>query len=149
MILKILVATDGSKIALKAAKYAVDLAKQLNASIIILSVIDNRSLISQIAPVTTTTVHMIEPIEDYLKEAAEGYVREIKKLCDKVGVQSKTLITTGYPVEKIVSEARKLKANLIVMGSRGKSVLEAAVLGSVTYGVIHKNIKLPILVIKE
>ncbi len=43
MISKILIATDGSEAALKASRYAVDLAKQLSASIIVLSVIDNRS----------------------------------------------------------------------------------------------------------
>jgi nucleotide-binding universal stress UspA family protein len=39
MISKILVTTDGSKTAQKAAMYGVDLAKQLQASVIVLSVI--------------------------------------------------------------------------------------------------------------
>ena len=43
MISKILVPTDGSKTAQKAVKYAVDLAKQLKASVIALSIIDQRS----------------------------------------------------------------------------------------------------------
>ena len=43
MISTILVPTDGSKAALKAAMYAVDLAKQLNATVIALSVLDKRS----------------------------------------------------------------------------------------------------------
>lgn len=42
MVSKILVPLDGSKTAKRAAKYAVDLAKQLNASITILNVIDKR-----------------------------------------------------------------------------------------------------------
>ena len=50
MISKILVPSDGSKTAKKAAAYAVDLAKQLKASIIILSVIDQRSLIAWTVP---------------------------------------------------------------------------------------------------
>jgi CMP-N-acetylneuraminic acid synthetase len=45
MIAKILVSTDGSKTAQKAARYGVDLAKQLKASVIVLSVIDQRSFI--------------------------------------------------------------------------------------------------------
>ena len=43
MISKILVTTDGSKTAQKAAMQGVDLAKQLQASVIVLSVIDQRS----------------------------------------------------------------------------------------------------------
>ena len=151
MISKILVPTDGSKTAQKAVKYAVDLAKQLKASVIALSVIDQRSFIFMGQPVAAgeSARHTIEPIDDYLKEAAEGYAGEIKKLCDKNGVPSKTVITTGHPVEDIVKEAKKAKANLIIMGSHGKSALSAAVLGSVTYGVIHKDAKIPVLIVRR
>ena len=149
MISKILVPTDGSKTAQKAARYAIGLAKKLNASVIILSVIDKRSLTSQTVPATATSVHITEPVEDYLREAAEVYIGKIKKLCDKNGVRSKSLITTGHPVEEIVKEAERSRASLIVMGSSGKSALEAMVIGSVTYGVIHKDTKLPLLLVKK
>ncbi len=149
MILKILVPTDGSKAAQKAARYAVDLAKHLKVSVIALSVIDNRSLIAQTVPAEETARRAIEPIEDYLREAAEGYAMEIKEICDKKGVRSKIVITTGHPVEDIAKEAGRSKGTLIVMGSHGKSALAAAFLGSVTYGVIHKDTKIPVLVVRR
>jgi len=34
------------------------------------------------------------------------------------------------------------------MGSHGKSAVKAMVLGSVTYGVIHKDTKIPVLLVK-
>ena len=148
MISKILVPSDGSKSAQRAAGYAVDLAKQLKASIIALSVIDMRSLIAQTVPALETARHTIEPIEDYLREAAEGYAGEIKKLCDKNGVASKISIKMGHPVEEIVKEAKRSKADLIVMGSHGRSALSATVLGSVSYGVIHNDASIPILIVK-
>jgi nucleotide-binding universal stress UspA family protein len=149
VISKILVPTDGSKAAQKAAVYAVDLAKQLKASVIALSVIDQRSFVGRPVSAGESARRTIEPIEDYLREAAEGYAGEIKKLCEENGVQSKTVITTGYPVEDIVKEAKRAKANLIIMGSHGKSALSAAVLGSVTYGVIHKDAKIPVLIVRR
>jgi len=149
MISKILVPTDGSRAARKSAMYAVDLAKQLKATVIALSIIDKRSFMGQTVPAGKTSSHLIEPIEDYLREAAEGYAGEIKKLCDKNGVQSKIVITAGHPVEAIVKEAARTKVNLIIMGSHGKSALAVAFLGSVTYGVIHKETKIPILVVKS
>ena len=149
MISKILVPTDGSKTSQKAAMYAVDLAKQLRASVIILSIIDKRSFMGQTVPAGKTSRHVIEPIEDYLREAAEGYTGEIRKLCDENGVQSKTVITAGHPVEDIVKEASKAKADLIIMGSHGKSALAVAILGSVTYGVIHKETKIPVLIVRR
>ena len=83
MISKILVPTDGSKAAQKAGRHAVDLAKQLKASVIVLSVMDQRSFTGQTIPAAQTAMHVIEPIEDYLRGAAEGYAGEIKKLCEK------------------------------------------------------------------
>lgn len=149
MISKILVPTDGSKTAQKAARYAVDLAQQLKASIIALCVVDKSLLMSQTVPAGKTVRHVIEPVEDYLREAAEGYAGAIKKLCDQQRVPSKTVITDGHPVEEIVEKAEKEKADLIIMGSHGKSALAAAVLGSVTYGVIHKDTKIPILIVRR
>ena len=149
MISTILVPTDGSKAAQKAAIYAVDLAKQLKASVIVLSIIDKRSFMGQIVQAKETAMNVIEPIEDYLREAAEGYAGEIKELCNKNGVQSETVITAGHPVDSIVKEASRVKANLIIMGSHGKSALAAAVLGSVTYGVIHKDMKIPVLIVRS
>ena len=146
MISKILVPSDGSKTAEIAAAYAVDLAKQLNASIIILSVIDKHLLIAQ--AVSETAMDITESIEDYLKEVAEQYTVEIKNLCDENGVASEISIKTGHPVEEIVKEAKRSKANLIVMGSHGRSALSATVLGSVSYGVIHKDTSIPILIMK-
>lgn len=73
MISKIIVPTDGSKAAQKAAIYAVDLAKQLKATVIVLSIIDKRSFIGQTVQAKETTMNVIEPLEDYLREAAEGY----------------------------------------------------------------------------
>ena len=148
MVSKILVPTDGSEAARKAVEYAIELAKQLNASVIVLSVIDNRSLIAQTVPAVDTPLHVIEPIEDYLREIAEGHAEDIKRMCDKSGVKSETIIKMGHPVEIIVKEAKKLKVNLIVMGSHGRSALAAAVLGSVAYGVIRNEAKIPVLIVR-
>ena len=149
MISRILIPTDGSEAAQKAAMYAVDLAKKLKASIIVLSIIDKRSFIGQTVQAKETTMNVIEPLEDYLREAAEGYVGEIIELCNKNGVSSKTVMTSGHPVEVIVKEAERAKADLIIIGSHGKSALAAAVLGSVTYGVIHKDTKIPVLIVRR
>ncbi len=149
MISKILVPTDGSKTAQKAGTYAVGLAKQLHASIIVLSVMDKRLLVSRTVSVGRSQPAVAESIDDYLREAAETYTGEIKKLCEKKGIQSKAVIKTGHPVEEIVKEAEKSKTDLIIMGSHGQSALVAATLGSVTYGVIHKDTKIPILLVKR
>ena len=149
MVSKILVPTDGSETAQKAALYSVGLAKQLNASLLILSVINHRSLVAQVVSAADAPMHVIEPVDDFLRDAARAYASEIEKLCNESGVQSETVIRTGHPVEKIVEEARKSKVDLIVIGSHGRSALAASILGSVAYGVIHNETKIPVLIVRR
>ncbi len=149
MISKILVPTDGSKTAQKAGIYAVSLAKQLHASIIVISVMDKRLLICRTVSVARSLPNVAESLDDYLRQAAEEYAGQIKKLCEKEDIQSTTVIKPGHPVEEIVKEAEKSKVDLIVMGSHGQSAVVAAAIGSVTYGVIHKDTAIPILVVKR
>ncbi len=148
MISKILVPSDGSKTAKKAAIYAIELAKQLKASIIVVSVIEQHPLIATTVPASKSKKQIIEPIGVYLKEAAERYTGEIKKLCDKNNIPCKISIKMGHPVTEILKEAKSSKAHLIVMGSHGRSALSATVLGSVSYGVIHNDKKIHALIVR-
>jgi nucleotide-binding universal stress UspA family protein len=149
MISKILVPTDGSKAALKAVAYAVDLAKLVGASITIVSVIDRSAFFPQTVPAVSVSKKIMEPIEDYLKVAADAYADEAEKLCVKRGIQTRKVVRAGRPVDEIIREAEKSKVDLIVIGSRGQSALKAAVLGSVTFGVINKESKIPVLVVRK
>ena len=149
MFSKILIPTDGSKTARKAAQAGIELAQKVGATVIALSVADTRLHISQAVPAVAASGRLKEPIEDYLKEAAGAYVEALRKECDKSSVKVKSVIARGHPVEEIIKEAKRLKADLNVIGSHGRSALSAAVLGSVTYGVIHSDTKIPVLVIRK
>lgn len=149
MISRILVPLDGSKAAQKAAKYAVDLAKQTGALVTLLSVIDKRFIIEQAVSASASPTHVKELVEDFLKQSAQTATDAIVKLCKQNRVRCKAVIRKGQPVEEIVSEAKKSKAHLIVIGSQGKSALAAAILGSVTYGVLHREMKIPVLIVRR
>ena len=150
MVSRILVPTDGSKIAQQAARYAVNLAKKVKADILLLSVIDIKLFTpSQAIPAIASPTHLIEPIADYLRQAAKTYMEEIEKLCKKSNIRSKVIMRLGHPVEEIIKEAKKSKADIIIMGSHGKSAIKAAVLGSTTFGVIQKDIKIPVLIVRR
>lgn len=149
MIAKILVPLDGSKVSHKAAKYAIELAKQTGASLTLLSVIDNRFVLNQTISSAASPTHLKESVEDYLRQSAESSAVEIAAICDRRHIRWKAIIRKGHPVEEIVKEARKSNADLIIMGSHGNSAQKAAVLGSVTSGVLHKSMKTPILVVRR
>jgi nucleotide-binding universal stress UspA family protein len=149
MIKKILVPLDGSKVAQKAAKYAVDLAKQTGATLTLLSIIDRRFIIEQAVSASASPTHLKELVEDYLKQSADAATDAIVNLCKLKRIKYKTVIRKGHPVEEIVGEAIRSKNDLIIMGSHGKSAFKATILGSVTYGVLHKEMKTPVLIVRR
>lgn len=150
MIERILVPTDGSETARKAARYAYDLAALTKGEVVLLAVIDRTVFIGRPSvPASLTPTHIVEPLEDFLTQAADMEMKEIGKLGDRKGVATKMLLRYGHPVEEIVRAAEKSKADLIVMGSHGKSALSAALLGSVTLGVIHRDTKAPVLIVRR
>jgi nucleotide-binding universal stress UspA family protein len=149
MISRMLVGTDGSDTARKACKYAVEMAKPLGAKIILLNVIDQNIFGKPLIPASETPVHLMESVEDYLRQAARIILSDLEEMCKEEGIPVKSVIRNGHAVEEIITEARASKADLIVVGSHGRSAVEAAVLGSVTFGVIHKDTKIPVLVVRR
>lgn len=148
MISKILVSSDGSKSSQKAVQYAIDLAKVVSASIIVLTVIDKRALLGKNAGATKEIMDEQESIVSFMRKNAENHLEEIKNLCEKSGVSVKTVSRLGHPVEEIVRQATKSKADLLVMGARGMNPLAAQSLGSVSYGIISYNSSIPVLIVR-
>ncbi len=149
MFSKILVPTDGSATAAKAVKYAEELALKVGAEVTLLGVIENNFYAAPSMPGAVIPSQLTEPVEEYIRESLTGTLQELEKSFKQCGVQVKTVIRSGHPVEEILREAEKAKADLIVIGSHGRSALSAALLGSVTFGVIHKDSKIPVLVVRK
>lgn len=149
MIKRILAATDGSKISRKAVGYAAALAKQLQAHLTLLGVIDTDYLIAAGVHPDISPGGIRESTEDILRQATEAYLDESLSECQGQDVEVSRIIRSGHPVEEIVKEAEAEQADLIVLGSHGRSALKAAVLGSVAYGVLHKDARIPVLVVRR
>jgi nucleotide-binding universal stress UspA family protein len=146
----ILAPTDGSQTARKAAIYAYDLAALSGGTVTLVSVVDRSVFVGRPSvPPEATPTRIVQPLEDYLRESAEVDMREIEAQGEARGVTTRMAIRYGHPVEEILAEARRSRADLIVMGSHGKSALSAALLGSVTFGVIHRATRTPVLIIRR
>ena len=48
-----------------------------------------------------------------------------------------THVLAGAPADEVVRAANELEADLIVISGRGKGAVEAVLLGSVAYRVLH------------
>jgi nucleotide-binding universal stress UspA family protein len=135
---KVLIAVDDSPAAEKIATIGFQLSKQLDAEISLLSVVDTTFLL---------TDGVVTP-----KGLAETVKAEFKKahqlLIEKVFRDRKvwSFVEEGKPHEKILSVADDWDADLIVLGTHGRTGLARALTGSVAEKVIRHSLK-PIFVI--
>jgi nucleotide-binding universal stress UspA family protein len=148
MIKRILMATDGSKTSQRALKVAVEMAKKLGAKLALVGVIDNRLYVGRTMPASSSPTRIAESVEDYLMQVAGAYLADASRLCAQSGIEPEIVIRSGHPSEEILKEARRWKADLLVLGSHGKSGI-GSVMGSVTFGVLHGESRIPVLVVKK
>ena len=137
---RILVAIDESNFTDKTLGLAHDLAKTLKANLAIVNVIDP----AIVAIGADSVVYPMEQMVD-LKAASESLIKRVKQqLGNDVPVFD--FIVNGKPSEEIVTIANQWNADLIIMGTHGRTGLMHLIMGSVTESVIrHTNI--PVLVV--
>ncbi len=124
---KLLLATDGSESAEAAIQEAIDIAKVCSSRLHILSVVEVNPEYEALAP------NIVEKAENETKE----HVDSVKKRAEKEGITCDTIVHQGEePYRFIVEEAKKIKADMIVMGSHGRTGLKRLMMGSVTSRVI-------------
>ncbi len=73
-------------------------------------------------------------VEADLGRELEGWRGEAERLA---GRAVQTIVRTGAPAAEIVRFAAERKADLVVVGTRGRTGLERAVLGSVAEAVVR------------
>lgn len=111
---KILVATDGSANSEIAGNKAISIAKNLGIPLIILSVAKNKANLS----------------------FAEKNVKAIQDKAEKEGIKVEGIAIEGEPFLKIIEVANQKGVGLIVLGRRGRTLLEKLLIGSVAERVI-------------
>jgi len=129
----ILTATDGSKYGDAAAAKAISMAKQCESRLTVLSVVPSES----ISPMDIVASQMQRDlITEQEYQAAERNVKKVKDAADKEGVKADGLVLGGKPAEAIIETAEEKNADLIVLGSHGRTGMEKLLMGSVAERVI-------------
>jgi nucleotide-binding universal stress UspA family protein len=130
----VLIPTDGSKLAHKAAKHGISLAKQVGARM---------------------TALIVEPplmsgrFKDYAERSSAQAASVLNGIADEAkaaGVQCETIqVTHDSPHEAILAAAAERGCDIIVMATHGQSGIVAMILGSVTAKVLAST-TVPVLV---
>ncbi len=146
MFTHILMATDGSEHALKAAACAAEIAQKFGSEVTLLCVF-NPPLTQgpQIGVVDTPVDPAV--IARYGEEVQEAVERRTGQVFEQYGVAYQARREVGHPADMIIAIAARSNADLIVMGSRGLAGLQSFLLGSVSERVL-RHAHCPVLIVK-
>lgn len=139
----ILIATDGSDLALKAVDQGLELAKALNAKVTAITATEPWT------SVASGEMAMAFPIDEYEKACAEVAaitLGVVSKQAEKVGVACQTLhVKDQFAAEGIIETAKSRGCDLIVMASHGRRGLSRLLLGSQANNVVTHS-AVPVLI---
>jgi nucleotide-binding universal stress UspA family protein len=147
MFKRILIATDGSELSRRAADKGLSLAKSLGVPVSAVFVVDTRALPGAHPIVPESAAPYYFSLMNELRKAGEQAVDEVAQAGAKLGVSVKHEVIEGVPGSAIVEAAKSHGADLIVMGTHGRSGFAAMLLGSTAQGVLHQA-GCPVLVIR-
>ncbi|MGI5991668.1 MAG: universal stress protein [Methanosarcina sp.] len=139
---KILIATDGSENARRAASYGVNIAKATGAEVHALYIIS-----TQHAVTTRTVMGWSEAFEEYLANKGGVAIADVEKLGKEAGVKVEPVFLKGIPADKILNYAEENNIDLIVMGTHGLTGIKRFLIGSVAESVVRHS-KAPVMVIR-
>ncbi len=131
---RILVPVDFSECSKKTLQYAIPFARQFNAELSLLFVVQPYPTMGEMPAV--------DPLPD-----VESELEELRKSIP-AWVRLKTVVRHGEPHAEIVNAARELGMDLIIISTHGRSGLARVVMGSTAEKVV-RHAGCPVLVVRE
>ena len=139
-IANILVAVDFSKFTAAALDYATFLAEAFGATLTLVTVMEPR-----IYPEDVIMGLSVDEIDRLWIESEE---KNLHALCQTIkwGIPSTTVVEKGTPWSQIIASAKSWNADLVVLGTHGRTGLKHAVMGSTAERVV-RHATCPVLVV--
>jgi nucleotide-binding universal stress UspA family protein len=142
---RILVPVDGSHTSTRGLQEAVGLAKDQHATMRLMHVVDEWGVTQNL-----DVMGGAGDILDALEESGKKALRNAKTLTDRHGIKAETAIyrnLSGRVADFIVREARKWRADLIVMGTHGRRGFSHVLLGSDAEAVVKLS-PVPVMLVR-
>jgi nucleotide-binding universal stress UspA family protein len=144
MYAKILVPIDGSDTALLGLNQAIELAKNQHSKIRLMHVVNETVVVDAMAVNLTV-------ISERLRKSGEALLGQMASLVRDAGVEVDTVLEEalgGQAGPRIVEQATKWRADLIVCGTHGRRGIQRIVMGSdAEYIVRHTPV--PVLLVRS
>lgn len=139
---KILCAVDLSDHSRDVAAYAVMLAKNMGASIIVVYTAPSLSQYVGFHVPPNTIENFVGEIVTGAEKSMEAFVNE-----NFEGVEAHGQVLIGYAAEEIINRAHEEQVDIIVMGTHGRKGIDRILFGSVAEKVV-KNADMPVLTVR-
>jgi nucleotide-binding universal stress UspA family protein len=140
----VMLATDGSPTAAQATAAAIDLAQLLDAELLIVTVWD---IPYSAVGIAGGPVPMNGELAKLTEDEARKANSEAAALAEEGGVETRSLVLRGFPVDEICAAAERFQPRFLVLGSHGWGPIKRAIFGSVSTGVLH-HATCPVLVVR-
>lgn len=137
---KVLVGTDFSESASHAVEMAVDVAGRYGAKLVVVHSWDVPSL--GYGGMMEAPVDFITPLEEAARQQLEELTRELRKTRPDV----EALLYQGVAWDKLLAAVEETKADLVVVGTHGRTGIRRALLGSVAERVVRLS-PVPVLTV--
>lgn len=143
---RILAAIDFSQDSLHALAYARDLSRALRAELLLLHVVDQTYLAG--VPELRLANPALAKLLDDQWQIAQTHVARLGACLERKGQLLQTLTKRGSPAQVIADTAKRTAADLIVMGTHGRTGLTHMLLGSIAEKVV-RTAACPVLTVRR
>jgi nucleotide-binding universal stress UspA family protein len=147
VIRRILIAADGSASGQEAIEYGLEIAEKHGAAVTFFHVMDAVQFEAWRSNVDIEEA-TLRSFPFQLDAAEQAMLEEATRQAAGRGVESNVEVASGDPVAEIIAHADSIAADLIVVGSRGRTEVASSPLGSVSRGVLHEAPR-PVLVVRH
>ena len=145
--MKVLLAVDGSTSSDRAASLVANLAWPMGSSIEVVTVYPGTAATFDM-PGVVLAADVIQETEDAMEAEAKRIVIKVARRIAAPDLTIQTQVLRGRAATALLDQVSEFKADLVVVGNRGRGPFESAVLGSVSAEVVDHS-QVPVLVARR
>jgi nucleotide-binding universal stress UspA family protein len=146
--MQVIVATDGSRQSLAAARHLVSFADpQKITTVVVLAVIRPLAAVAFADDISSAEQHRASADAGMFRQAAENAVDTVAAVFDGWGPKVQKRIRSGSPANEIIKAATQSDAGLVVVAAGGRGISDAVLVGSTAQRVQHYA-PCPVLVVR-